>query len=79
MLLDYAPKLKGTTIYRSGSRGNEPLTPLTVDEAVAHLQSEGIEIRSEADDKFLEEATSEMACPDGVCDIATPSTETVVE
>lgn len=79
LLLDYAPKLKGTTIYRSGSRGNEPLTPLTVDEAVAHLQSEGIEIRSEADDKFLEEATSEMACPDGVCDIATPSTETVVE
>ncbi|MDA8580367.1 adenosylcobalamin-dependent ribonucleoside-diphosphate reductase [bacterium] len=79
MLLDYAPKLKGTTIYRSGSRGNEPLTPLTVDEAVAHLQSEGIEIRSEADAKFLEEATSEMACPDGVCDIATPSAENVVE
>lgn len=79
MLLEYAPKLKGTTIYRSGSRGNEPLTPLTVDEAVSHLQSEGIEVRSEADAKFLEDATSEMACPDGVCEIPTPSTETVAE
>ena len=69
LLLEYAPKLKGTTVYRSGSRGNEPLTPLTVEEAVAHLASNGIHQKSKEDAAFLESATNEMACPDGICDI----------
>jgi ribonucleotide reductase alpha subunit len=73
LLLEYAPKLKGTTVYRSGSRGNEPLTPLTVEEAVAHLASEGIHQKSKEDAAFLESATNEMACPDGICDIPEPS------
>ncbi len=77
LLLDYAPKLKGTTIYRSGSRGNEPLVPLSVEEAVAHLESQGIMPRSEADDQFLAAANAEMACPDGVCDL--PSLESDAE
>ena len=71
------PQLKGTTIYRSGSRGNEPLTPLTVEEAVAHLEAQGIMPRSDADDQFLAAANAEMACPDGVCDL--PSLESDAE
>ncbi len=79
MLLEYAPKLKGTTIYRSGSRGNEPLTPLSVDEAVAHLESQGVVPRSSDDNDFLAAATEEMACPDGICEIPEPLTESAAE
>jgi len=59
LLLKYAPNLKGTTVYRSGSRGNEPLTPLTVEDAIKHL---------EGDDFGL--GTIDSDCPSGVCEIS---------
>ena len=32
-------QVKGTTVYRSGSRGNEPLVPLSVDEAIVTFKT----------------------------------------
>ena len=52
-------RLKGTTVYRSGSRGNEPLTPMSAQEAIEYLVS--------SDDALLGAAMSD--CPSGVCDI----------
>ncbi len=58
LLLKYAPMCKGTTVYRSGSRGNEPLVPLTVAEAQEYLQSQGILIGSAMSD-----------CMSGICEV----------
>ena len=60
LMLKYGPKLKGMTVYRSGSRGNEPLSPMTVDEALAHIESE----------KEVIEGTAQSDCPSGVCEIS---------
>ncbi len=62
LLLKYAPKLKGTTVYRSGSRGNEPLTPLSAEEAVQHL--------TETEETVI--GTAQSDCPSGVCEISEP-------
>tara|TARA_R110000824_G_scaffold5793_8_gene26682 strand:+ start:18316 stop:20232 length:1917 start_codon:yes stop_codon:yes gene_type:complete len=59
LLLKYGPQLKGTTVYRSGSRGNEPLVPISVEEAVSHLRK---------DDALIGAAQSD--CPSGVCEIS---------
>lgn len=61
--LHYLPDLKGTTLYRAGSRGEEPLELIPLEEAkrmVAqnHAHSEG----------DVTEQNS-MDCPDGVCEI----------
>jgi ribonucleotide reductase alpha subunit len=37
LLIEYFPELKGVTIYPEGSRENQPLTPLSLNEAVDHL------------------------------------------
>jgi len=58
LLQKYGPKLKGTTVYRSGSRGNEPLVPLSVEEAISHLESQNIIIGAAQSD-----------CPSGICEI----------
>jgi ribonucleoside-diphosphate reductase alpha chain len=34
VLLHYLPRIKGTTVYRDGSRGRSPLTPLTREQAL---------------------------------------------
>ena len=60
MLLKYASKLKGSTVYRSGSRGNEPLTPLTIEEAIKHLDSQQKTII----------AAAQSDCPGGICEIS---------
>jgi ribonucleoside-diphosphate reductase alpha chain len=39
LLIEYFPELKGVTIYPEGSRENQPLTPLSLNEAVDHLIS----------------------------------------
>jgi ribonucleoside-diphosphate reductase alpha chain len=59
MMLKYGPQLKGTTVYRSGSRGNEPLKPMTAQEAIDYLVTK--------DDTMIGTAMSD--CPSGVCDI----------
>ena len=63
LLQKYGPKLKGTTVYRSGSRGNEPLVPLSVEEAKEHLEKTGIVI-----------GVAQSDCPSGVCEISEPPT-----
>ncbi len=75
LLLEYAPTLKGTTIYRSGSRGNEPLVPLTVEEAIAELEGDAQSEVTIEDESFLVKAIAEQACPDGVCELKTNSSE----
>ena len=59
LLLKYAPLCKGATVYRSGSRGNEPLVPLSVDEAIEFLSDDGIVVGSIASD-----------CLSGLCEIS---------
>jgi ribonucleoside-diphosphate reductase alpha chain len=68
LLQKYGPKLKGTTVYRSGSRGNEPLVPLSVDEAIVHLQDQGVLIGAAQSD-----------CPSGICDISDAPVNIVAE
>jgi hypothetical protein len=58
-MLKYGPKLKGTTVYRSGSRGNEPLTPMKATEAIEYMNSQfGFEV-----------AAAMNGCPSGICEI----------
>jgi ribonucleoside-diphosphate reductase alpha chain len=59
LLQKYGPKLKGTTVYRSGSRGNEPLTPLSVEDAIMHLKNKGVII-----------GVAQSDCPSGICEIS---------
>jgi ribonucleoside-diphosphate reductase alpha chain len=58
LLLKYGPKLKGTTVYRSGSRGNEPLVPLTIEDAIKYLETQEVVV-----------ATAESDCPSGICEV----------
>lgn len=60
--LEYLPQLKGTTFYRAGSRGQEPLEAIPVAEArqiVAHNRH--------ATGNVVEQ--NSLDCPDGVCEI----------
>ena len=59
MMLKYGPQLKGTTVYRSGSRGNEPLKAMTAQEAIDYLTNQ--------DDTMIGTAMSD--CPSGICEI----------
>jgi ribonucleoside-diphosphate reductase alpha chain len=57
LVMEYLPELKGITVYPEGSRENQPLTPLSMDEAMRHIQesttgSAGVD-----------------ACRAGVCDV----------
>ncbi len=64
-MLKYGPQLKGTTVYRSGSRGNEPLQPMTAQEAIDYLnEREDLPLR---EDTIIGTAVSD--CPSGICEI----------
>jgi ribonucleoside-diphosphate reductase alpha chain len=60
IIMEYLPELKGLTIYPEGSRENQPLTPLSLDDAIKYLK-EGKETKTEA--------TSKDSCKNGSCDI----------
>jgi len=61
--LEYLPDLKGTTLYRAGSRGEEPLEAIPLDEArklaAKHVHYEEAKITEQ----------NSLDCPDGVCEI----------
>lgn len=62
--LEYLPFLKGTTVYRYGSRENEPINPVPRDEweALVHDVDTGTDTMTA--DEFLA-----LDCPDGVCEL----------
>ena len=61
--LEFLPFLKGTTFYREGSRGQEPLEYVRLKDAAAIVKKEKGIVEFNAEDQgYLE-------CPDGMCDI----------
>lgn len=61
--LEYLPQLKGTTLYRAGSRGEEPLEVIPLEEAKYIVANS----HSHAEASITEQ--NMMDCPDGVCEI----------
>jgi len=61
--LNYLPDLKGTTLYRAGSRGKEPLESISIEEAKRIVH--GAHNHSEA--SITEQ--NMMDCPDDICEI----------
>ncbi len=57
LYMEYIPELKGVTVYPEGSRENQPLTPLSLEEALQQAAT------------AIEEATSFDSCKSGSCDI----------
>jgi len=64
LMLEFGPQLKGMTVYRQGSRGNEPLSPVTVEQAIEYLENEQAIEGSAATD-----------CPSGICELPVSVTE----
>jgi ribonucleoside-diphosphate reductase alpha chain len=62
--LEYLPYLKGTTVYRYGSRDNEPINPVPREEWVSVVTENKPDGESLSVDEFLA-----LDCPDGVCEI----------
>jgi len=60
LMLKYGPILKGMTVYRSGSRGNEPLSPMSVKDALAHMKSQ---------EEYVE-GSADSDCPSGICEVS---------
>jgi ribonucleoside-diphosphate reductase alpha chain len=56
LYMEYLPELKGVTVYPDGSRENQPLTPISLEEAVATYRSARVE-------------TEEGRCKSGVCSL----------
>jgi len=71
--LEYLPDLKGTTFYRAGSRGEEPLQAIPLEEAKTLYREH--QHHSAA---TIEEQSS-MDCPDGSCDVRIIPTDIPVE
>jgi ribonucleoside-diphosphate reductase alpha chain len=71
--LEYLPDLKGTTFYRAGSRGEEPLQAIPLGEAKTLYREH--QHHSAA---TIEEQSS-MDCPDGSCDVRTIPMDISVE
>jgi ribonucleoside-diphosphate reductase alpha chain len=60
LYMEYFPELKGVTIYPDGSRENQPLTPMDLDEAIKY---------AEKHTDALIGAAGLDSCKDGKCDI----------
>jgi ribonucleoside-diphosphate reductase alpha chain len=39
LYMEYLPELKGITVYPDGSREDQPLTPISLEEAIAYVES----------------------------------------
>ncbi len=61
-LMKYIPKLKGLTVYKAGSRGDEPLQALNIEDAIK-LINKNNKVKSEVDNDQL----LMQDCPNGVC------------
>lgn len=57
LYMEYFPELKGVTVYPEGSRENQPITPMSFEDVLPHL------------DSAAAGATSDDACRGGVCDV----------
>lgn len=68
--LEYLPQVKGTTFYRAGSRGEEPLEAISITDAKAiiHNNKHGV--------ATIEEQ-NQMDCPDGSCEVRTSDPQTI--
>jgi ribonucleoside-diphosphate reductase alpha chain len=59
-LMEYIPRVKGVTVYPVGSRGETPITPISLKEAISIVKSKqgrvGTSIEQETQD-----------CPSGIC------------
>jgi ribonucleoside-diphosphate reductase alpha chain len=64
--LKYLDSCKGTTIYRQGSRGEEPLEHIPVSEAKKIIEKQGNVTEGS---NFME--LNSLECVGGVCDIPT--------
>ena len=62
--LEYLPFLKGTTVYRYGSRENEPIAPIPRDQWDEVVKQQNKDAVSMTEDEFMA-----LDCPDGVCEI----------
>jgi ribonucleoside-diphosphate reductase alpha chain len=56
LYMEYLPDLKGVTVYPEGSRENQPLTPMDLDEAIKHYKNATAEV-------------TEGKCHGGYCEI----------
>lgn len=70
--LEYLPQVKGTTFYRAGSRGQEPL------EAIPLIEAREIIHQNKHSFATIVEQ-NQMDCPDGACEVITIPTETTIE
>lgn len=60
LYMEYFPELKGVTVYPDGSRENQPLTPMDLDEAVKYAEKhKGAAVAAAGLDN----------CKDGLCEI----------
>ena len=57
LYMEYFPELKGVTVYPEGSREDQPLTPISLEDAIKYAK------------QSVEEAHSLDTCKDGSCDI----------
>ena len=57
LYMEYLPELKGVTVYPEGSREDQPLTPIPIEDAIKYAK------------EAIEEATATDSCKNGKCDI----------
>jgi len=60
MYMEYFPELKGVTIYPDGSREDQPLTPMDLDDALKYAKDHPMAVLG---------ASGVDSCKDGKCDI----------